>query len=115
MPCLFLVKNCSIGQDVCTMDSLEEQLRQLTILNSRSDEGYVRTGKVAALVENLQQKVSAEQSNVHSKTKMAPTIPPKPIRKTIEMPQVHNIILILITSKKFINTYSNLICFKILF
>lgn len=73
------------------MDSLEEQLRQLTILNSRCDEGYVRTGKVAALVENLQQKVSAAQSNAHSKTapsKIAPTIPPKPFRKSIEMPQV---------------------------
>ncbi|KAM8702775.1 hypothetical protein ACLKA7_005137 [Drosophila subpalustris] len=69
------------------MDSLEEQLRQLTVMN-RSDEGYVRTGKVAALVENLQQKVSAEQCNVHGKTKMAPTIPPKPFRKSMEMPQV---------------------------
>ncbi|XP_034485420.1 lipoma-preferred partner homolog [Drosophila innubila] len=72
------------------MDSLEEQLRQLTILNSRTkdDEGYVRTGKVAALVENLQQKVSAEQCNVHGKSKVAPTIPPKPFRKSMEMPQV---------------------------
>jgi len=73
------------------MDSLEEQLKQLTILNSRCDEGYVRTGKVAALVENLQQKVSAAHNNAHSKaalSKMAPTIPPKPFRKLIEMPQV---------------------------
>ncbi|XP_060661177.1 zyxin isoform X1 [Drosophila nasuta] len=73
------------------MDTLENQLRQLGVVNSGCEDAYVRTGKVAALVGNLQQKVSAEQSaNNHSKvsSKTAPSIPPKPSRRSIEMPQV---------------------------
>ncbi|EDV90903.1 GH23971 [Drosophila grimshawi] len=70
------------------MESSDEQLRQLTTLNIRSDDRYVRTGKVAALVDNLQQKASAALSDVHNKAKAAPFIPPKPLKKSIEMPQV---------------------------
>ncbi|XP_064537709.1 lipoma-preferred partner homolog [Drosophila montana] len=70
------------------MNSIEEQLKQLTILNRRCDDGHVRTGKVAALVDNLQQKAGSAQNATLSKSKTAPSIPPKPFKKTNEMPQV---------------------------
>ncbi|EDW71094.2 zyxin [Drosophila virilis] len=70
------------------MNSMEEQLKQLTILNRRCDDGHVRTGKVAALVDNLQQKAGFAQNATLSKSKTAPSIPPKPFKKTNEMPQV---------------------------
>ncbi|XP_023168835.1 LIM domain-containing protein 1 [Drosophila hydei] len=70
------------------MNSLEEQLKQLTILNSRCDDGHAKSGKVAALVDNLQQKSGAAQNVAAlAKSKTAPTIPPKPFKKT-DMPQV---------------------------
>ncbi|XP_017869023.1 PREDICTED: lipoma-preferred partner homolog [Drosophila arizonae] len=71
------------------MNSLEEQLKQLTILNRRCDDAHMKTGKVAALVNNLQQKAGAAQNaSAFSKSRTAPTIPPKPFKKTVDMPQV---------------------------
>lgn len=71
------------------MNSLQEELRQLTI-NESCDDGYLRTGKVAALVDNLQKSVAAEQekNDTYSLSKTAPWIPPKPSRKPNEIPQV---------------------------
>ncbi|XP_030379754.1 zyxin [Scaptodrosophila lebanonensis] len=71
------------------MDSLEEQLRQLTILNSRPlppkrpEDDYVRTGKVAALVDNLQKSNAAT-----AQRRIAPSVPPKPFKKQNDTPQV---------------------------
>ncbi|KAH8376015.1 hypothetical protein KR093_004803 [Drosophila rubida] len=72
------------------MYTLEEQLRELGIGNSKCEEECVSTGKVSALVDNLQQKGSSEQSSMHKKmiSKTAPCIPPKPCRRSLEMPQV---------------------------
>lgn len=51
----------------------------------------MKTGKVAALVDNLQQKAGAAQNaSALSKSRTAPTIPPKPFKKTVDMPQVKN-------------------------
>lgn len=91
-----MMRNCSaivhlVKQGNSTMNSLEEQLKQLTILNRRCDDAHMKTGKVAALVNNLQQKAGAAQNtSVFSKSRTAPTIPPKPFKKTVDMPQVKN-------------------------
>lgn len=71
------------------MNSLQEELRKLTILNESCEDGYLRTGKVAALVDNLQKNVGEHGKNEsYSRSKAAPWIPPKPSRKPNEMPQV---------------------------
>ncbi|XP_068152626.1 zyxin [Drosophila tropicalis] len=79
------------------MDGLEQQLRELTILNSRplpprmSADEYVRHGNVAELIENLQHRSSpsAVQNTYASGTrKTAPCIPPKPQKKQNDLPQV---------------------------
>lgn len=69
------------------MNSLQEELRQLTIGNGGGcNDGYVRTGTVAALVDNLQK--NEEKNETYSRSKTAPWIPPKPSKKPNEMPQV---------------------------
>ncbi|XP_026846817.1 uncharacterized protein LOC6602546 isoform X2 [Drosophila persimilis] len=75
------------------MESLELQLRELSVLNNVQPlppKGfaveYVRQGKVAELVGNLQQNPYAVQDDTLYK-KMAPSVPPKPPKKHNEMPQ----------------------------
>ncbi|ALC48080.1 Zyx [Drosophila busckii] len=68
------------------MNNLNEQLRQLTILsNTSNSDRYVKPGKVAALVNSLQQKANNTNDKDISSVS-TPSIPPKPLKSSI--PQV---------------------------
>ncbi|XP_041449344.1 lipoma-preferred partner homolog isoform X7 [Drosophila obscura] len=71
------------------MESLEQQLMDLSVLNDKPlpPKGCtVRHGKVAELVGNLQKNLYTAQDDTLYK-KMAPSVPPKPPKKQNEMPQ----------------------------